>query len=76
MFSSIDEMGRYAYANQPRIALWNLTRLAESLLPLLAEDQEKAVAQAQTSSAHFPEKFNTAYQAGLRQKIGLFTDAR
>ena len=38
VFSSIDRHGRYAYANQPRIALWNLTRLAESLLPLLAEE--------------------------------------
>jgi uncharacterized protein YdiU (UPF0061 family) len=73
VFSSIDEMGRYAYANQPRIALWNLTRLAECLLPLLAEDQEKAVEQAQVILGLFPEKFSTAYQAGLRQKIGLFT---
>ncbi len=73
VFSSIDEMGRYAYANQPRIALWNLTRLAECLLPLLAEDQEKAVEQAQIVLGLFPEKFSAAYQAGLRQKIGLFT---
>src|SRR4029077_6633250 len=73
VFSSIDELGRYAYANQPRIALWNLTRLAECLLPLLAEDQEKAVEQAQGILGLFPEKFSTAYQAGLRQKIGLFT---
>src|SRR5215469_6515355 len=47
VFSSIDEMGRYAYANQPRIALWNLTRLAECLLPLMSEDQEKGIAEAQ-----------------------------
>jgi serine/tyrosine/threonine adenylyltransferase len=73
VFSSIDEMGRYAYANQPRIALWNLTRLAECLLPLLAEDQDKAVEQAQVMLGLFPEKFSAAYQAGLRQKIGLFT---
>ena len=46
VFSSIDEMGRYAYANQPRIALWNLTRLAECLLPLFSDDQEKAVARS------------------------------
>ena len=73
VFSSIDEMGRYAYANQPRIALWNLTRLAECLLPLFAEEQEKAVEQAQAILGLFPEKFSAAYQAGLRQKIGLFT---
>src|SRR5690349_8351056 len=47
VFSSIDEMGRYAYANQPRIALWNLTRLAECLLPLFSDDQDKAIEQAQ-----------------------------
>jgi len=73
VFSSIDEQGRYAYANQPRIALWNLTRLAECLLPLFAEDQDKAVAEAQTALGEFGEKFNTAYQAGLRSKLGLST---
>jgi protein adenylyltransferase len=73
VFSSIDEMGRYAYANQPRIALWNLTRLAECLLPLLAEAQDKAIEQAQVILGLFPEKFGAAYQADLRQKIGLFT---
>jgi uncharacterized protein YdiU (UPF0061 family) len=74
VFSSIDEMGRYAYANQPRIALWNLTRLAECLLPLFSDDQEKAIAEAQDILGGFPEKFGAAYQAGLRQKIGLFTE--
>jgi serine/tyrosine/threonine adenylyltransferase len=73
VFSSIDELGRYAYANQPRIALWNLTRLAECLLPLFSEEQEKAIAEAQTALADFAERFNTAYQAGLREKLGLFT---
>ncbi|NEU95182.1 protein adenylyltransferase SelO [Bradyrhizobium uaiense] len=73
VFSSIDEMGRYAYANQPRIALWNLTRLAECLLPLFADEQEKAIERAQTILGEFPEKFTAAYQAGLRAKVGLFT---
>ncbi|WP_146686951.1 protein adenylyltransferase SelO [Bradyrhizobium canariense] len=73
VFSSIDEQGRYAYANQPRIALWNLTRLAECLLPLFSNKQEKAIAEAQSLLGEFPEKFTTAYQAGLRKKIGLFT---
>ena len=41
VFSSIDRQGRYAYGNQPRIGLWNLTRLAETLLPLLSQDQER-----------------------------------
>jgi uncharacterized protein YdiU (UPF0061 family) len=73
VFSSIDEQGRYAYANQPRIALWNLTRLAECLLPLLADAQDKAIEQAQVMLGEFAEKFTAAYQAGLRDKIGLFT---
>lgn len=73
VFSSIDEMGRYAYANQPRIALWNLTRLAECLLPLFSDEQEKAVAEAQDILGAFSDEFSAAYQAGLRKKVGLFT---
>jgi uncharacterized protein YdiU (UPF0061 family) len=73
VFSSIDEMGRYAYANQPQIALWNLTRLAECLLPLFSDDKDKAIEQAQFILGEFAEKFTTAYQSGLRKKIGLFT---
>src|SRR3954470_11251965 len=73
VFSSIDELGRYAYANQPRIALWSLTRLAECLLPLFSEDQEKAISEAQTALGDFAEAFNAAYQAGLRAKLGLST---
>jgi protein adenylyltransferase len=73
VFSSIDETGRYAYANQPRIALWNLTRLAECLLPLFSDDQEKAIEQAQMILGEFAEKFTAVYQAGLRKKVGLFT---
>jgi protein adenylyltransferase len=73
VFSSIDEQGRYAYANQPRIALWNLTRLAECLLPLFSDEQDKAIAEAQVALGGFADIFDTAYQAGLRQKLGLFT---
>jgi serine/tyrosine/threonine adenylyltransferase len=73
VFSSIDEQGRYAYANQPRIALWNLTRLAECLLPLLSDEQDKAIAEAQAALGGFADIFDTAYQAGLRRKLGLFT---
>jgi uncharacterized protein YdiU (UPF0061 family) len=74
VFSSIDELGRYAYANQPRIALWNLTRFAECLLPLFAGDKDKAVEEAQTLLMAFGEEFNVAYKAGLRAKLGLFTE--
>src|SRR5207237_8305359 len=71
--SSIDAMGRYAYANQPRMVLWNLTRLAECLLPLFSDAQDKAIEQAQLILGEFADKFTAAYQAGLRKKIGLFT---
>jgi uncharacterized protein YdiU (UPF0061 family) len=74
VFSSIDEFGRYAYANQPRIALWNLTRFAESLLPLFDEDKDKAIEQAEAALVGFADSFNTAYKAGLRRKLGLFTE--
>src|ERR1700736_769108 len=73
VFSSIDEQGRYAYANQPRIALWNLTRLAECLLPLFSDVQEKAIEEAQSALGEFAEKCDASYQAGLRSKLGLFT---
>jgi len=72
-YDPIDEQGRYAYANQPRIALWNLTRLAECLLPLFSDQQEKAIEEAQIVLGDFAEKFTAAYQAGLREKLGLFT---
>jgi serine/tyrosine/threonine adenylyltransferase len=73
VFSSIDEMGRYAFANQPRIALWNLTRLAECLLPLFSDDTEQAIKDAETALDGFAEQFTAAHQAALRRKLGLFT---
>jgi uncharacterized protein YdiU (UPF0061 family) len=74
VFSSIDRMGRYAYGNQPRIAHWNLTRLAETLLPLLDEDQDAAVEQAQDALAAFGPIFEQAYFEGLRRKFGLASE--
>ncbi|HEU4689194.1 MAG TPA: YdiU family protein [Vicinamibacterales bacterium] len=74
VFSSIDQHRRYAYGNQPRIALWNLTRLAETLLPLLANETDKAVADAEEALGAFAPRFETAYHAGLRRKLGLFTE--
>ena len=73
VFSSIDHFGRYAYGNQPRIAQWNLTRLAETLLPLLAEDSGNAIAAAQAALAGFAPRFDEAFTAGLRRKLGLLT---
>lgn len=70
-FSSIDQHGRYAYGNQPRIALWNLTRFAEALLPLLAEDEDAAVKEAEAALGGFAPRFEAAYHGGLARKIGL-----
>ncbi len=70
VYSSIDRQGRYAYANQPSIGMWNLTRLAETLLPLLADDQDAAIKSAQSSIDAFPLLFNTAHTQGLRHKVG------
>jgi uncharacterized protein YdiU (UPF0061 family) len=72
VFSSIDEMGRYAYANQPGIARWNLARLAETLLPLLAEDETAALASGQEAIGAFAAQFEALYGTGLCAKIGLF----
>jgi uncharacterized protein YdiU (UPF0061 family) len=74
VFSSIDRGGRYAYGNQPRIAQWNLARLAETLLPLLSAGEDSAVAAAQDSLGAFAVRFETAYRNGLRRKIGLATE--
>jgi len=73
VYSSIDEHGRYAYGNQPVIGQWNLSRLAEALLPLIAEDREKAVDIAQEAINAYPAKFEAAFIAGYRKKLGLFT---
>ncbi len=73
VFSSIDHAGRYAYGNQPRIGAWNLARLAEALLPLLEPDKDAAVASAQEALAGFGPRFEAAYLAGLRRKIGFET---
>jgi serine/tyrosine/threonine adenylyltransferase len=72
VYSSIDTMGRYAYANQPRIAQWNLARFAETLLPLLAENENEAVKLAQEAIGAFTARFEEAYNAGLRRKLGLY----
>ncbi|MCA1984705.1 protein adenylyltransferase SelO [Nocardioides nematodiphilus] len=71
VFSSIDRGGRYAYGNQPLIAQWNLARLAETLLPLLAEDQDAAVAIAMEALSGFRQRHDATYAAGLPAKLGL-----
>jgi uncharacterized protein YdiU (UPF0061 family) len=73
VFSSIDRAGRYAYGNQPAMAHWNLARFAETLLPLLSENEDAAIEEAQDALAAFGPAFEQAYHAGLRAKLGLAT---
>jgi len=73
VYSSIDRNGRYAYSQQPSIGLWNLTRLAESLLPLLAEDTEAAVEIAQNILKNYAGRYEQNWLAGMRGKLGLST---
>lgn len=75
VFSSIDEMGRYAFGNQPRVAVWNLARLAETLLPLIDESPDRAVAAAQEVLGGFKQVFEEAHLNRMRAKLGLTTDA-
>ena len=71
VFSSIDEQGRYAYGNQAPVAQWNLTRFAETLLPLIDEDVDKAAELATGVLDAFPGAFRGAFEQGMRAKLGL-----
>jgi uncharacterized protein YdiU (UPF0061 family) len=71
VFSSIDRGGRYAYSNQPVIAQWDLARFAETLLPLIDADTEKAVSQALPIIEPFVVQFEARFLEGTRRKIGL-----
>ncbi|MDH3535093.1 MAG: YdiU family protein [Gammaproteobacteria bacterium] len=73
VYSSIDHGGRYAYRNQPAIAHWNLACLAQTLVPLLADDEDSATAMAQDALGEFPDLFLEAYFDALRAKLGLTT---
>ncbi len=70
VFSSIDEHGRYAWDKQPTIALWNLTRLAEALLPLFDADGAVAISFAETELRKFLPMFENAFEAGMMRKLG------
>ncbi len=77
VYSSIDHDGRYAYGNQPRVALWNLARLAESLLPILAQEsgsEEAGLVAANEALSAFEPRFEAAHIAGLRRKLGLVVE--
>jgi serine/tyrosine/threonine adenylyltransferase len=70
-FSAIDEFGRYASANQPTIAQWNLARFAETLLPLLDPDPKRAVELASEAVSAFTSRYEEHWLAGVRDKLGI-----
>jgi uncharacterized protein YdiU (UPF0061 family) len=72
VFSSIDHMGRYAYANQGKIAQWNIARLAEALLPLIHHDMDKAVEIAEEVINSFAPIYQDKWISMMRDKLGLF----
>lgn len=74
VFSSIDTQGRYAYGNQPYIAVWNLARFAETLVPLLHENQDEAVKLAEGALSQFAKLFEGKWHNGMRAKLGLFNE--
>ena len=76
VFSSIDTHGRYAYGNQPGIAVWNLARFAETLLPLLHADLAQAVTLAQEAVAGFDEQYRSYWLTGMRAKLGIFNEEK
>ena len=71
VFSSIDAYGRYAFANQPDIMKWNMARFAETLLPLIAGGPEQRLALVSERLATYDLRYQEAYLAGLRRKMGL-----
>jgi uncharacterized protein YdiU (UPF0061 family) len=71
VYSAIDELGRYAYGNQPTIAQWNLARFAETLLPLLDPKPERAVKPGNEAISAFTSRFQEHWLAGMRDKLGL-----
>jgi uncharacterized protein YdiU (UPF0061 family) len=74
VFSSIDAGGRYAFGNQPGIAQWNLTRFAETILPLLDPVEERSIAMATEALGQFAKSFEKHWRDGLRRKLGLFNE--
>ncbi|WP_243291789.1 protein adenylyltransferase SelO [Bacillus sp. FJAT-47783] len=76
VFSSIDIQGRYAYGNQPSIGGWNLARFAETLLPLLHDDQDEAVKLAQDAISQYPKLYHAHWLAGMRAKLGIFNEEK
>ena len=74
VFSSIDLNGRYAYENQPGIGGWNLARFAESILPLLDDDKDKAIEIANRALDRYNQLYLNNWYSGMRKKLGLFNE--
>ncbi|KAB2951963.1 YdiU family protein [Heliorestis acidaminivorans] len=72
VFSSIDRQGRYAYGNQPTIGAWNLARFAETLLPLIDEQEQKAIELAQRAIEEFTTLYHHHWLKGMGAKLGIF----
>ncbi|MDA9597749.1 YdiU family protein [Candidatus Pelagibacter sp.] len=72
VFSSIDQLGRYAYFNQPSVTKWNLARLAECLIPLINENKDKAIEIATETINSFEKKYEIKWLNMMRDKLGLF----
>ncbi len=72
VFSSIDELGRYAYFNQPSITKWNLARFAECLISLIDPKKDKAIEIATEAINSFDKSYETKWINMMRDKLGLF----
>ncbi|WP_421577926.1 protein adenylyltransferase SelO [Shinella sp. M31] len=76
VFSSIDQHGRYAFGNQPAIGQWNIARLAEALLPILDDNEDKALEAANAAVGRFMDRFQAHWKTVIRAKLGLGDDER
>lgn len=76
VFSSIDRNGRYRYENQPSIAQWNLARFAETLLPFISDDKDKAIEIATDIITNFTQKFKNYWSMQMREKLGFFSNVQ
>ena len=76
VFSSIDQNGRYSYNNQPRITKWNLARFAECIIPLINQDEQKAISIATETINNFEKLYEEKWLNMMRDKLGLFGEDR
>jgi uncharacterized protein YdiU (UPF0061 family) len=74
VFSSIDQNGRYSYNNQPRITKWNLARFAECIIPLIDQDEQKAISIATETINNFEKLYEEKWLNMMRDKLGLFCE--